>query len=593
MNSDVEEIKSRLDITDVLGTYIRLDKAGANYRALCPFHNEKSPSFMVSAEKQIWHCFGCGKGGDIFGFVMEMEGLDFRETLKILGDKAGVKLKNFNPEKEKYKDRTLEILELATKFYEKQLWDGAGKLKIMEYLRNRGIKETSIKKFRLGYAPTGWRNLLTFLTGRGYKAEEIFRTGLVVKKENKTDYYDRFRNRIIFPVADTSGRVVGFSARVAPGEDESQAKYVNTPETDVYHKSKILYGIDQAKGEIKKKDFVLLVEGNLDVVSASQAGLENVVAVSGTALTPDQLTIIKRYTNNIKMLFDMDSAGEAATKKSLKLCFAKEINVQVVELSGGKDAADMVKENPQKLLEAVETSKEAMEYFFDKVFSHYDKRNVKDKKNIGNELLGMIIYLENSIEKSHWLKKLAEELDVKETALTDALKKANLRTEVNSQEKFSEEKKFETNFLSKKEVLANSLAGLMFSYPEVWKKISQEEKRNIFSEDSLLEIIVRKGPELNFSLEKLLQNFENKEDLARINRIFFESRYKAGADGVEEIKVENPQGEADLCLEGIIKEQKKEKLEKISQDLKMAEKNQDQEAIVFLREQFNEIAKEK
>ncbi len=237
MNSDIEEIKSRLNIVDVLGTYIRLEKAGANWKALCPFHNEKSPSFMASEERQRWHCFGCGKDGDIFSFIMEMEGLDFKEALNNLAEKAGVELKKINPKLAAEKSKTLEILELAAKFYETQLWKGEGKEKIIQYLYNRGLKDEALKEFRLGYAPKGWRNLLAFLTGRGYKTEEINKTGLLVKKENaqssNNQYYDRFRDRIIFPVADLNKKVVGFSARVAPGGDESQAKYVNTPETSL------------------------------------------------------------------------------------------------------------------------------------------------------------------------------------------------------------------------------------------------------------------------------------------------------------------------------------------------------------------------
>ena len=306
MNSAVEEIKSRINVVDLVGDYIKLQKAGANFRACCPFHNEKTPSFMVSEEKQIWHCFGCGKGGDVFGFLMELEGLEFKEVLKILADKAGIQLPEYNPQKASSKNKTLEILELVTKFYEKQLWDGSGKDKILKYLHDRQLKDESIKDFRLGYAPDGWRNILKFLLDRGYKAEEIMETGLLVEKtdtdanqrmesESTNKYYDRFRDRIIFPIADPMGKIIGFSARVAPGGDESQAKYINTPETMAYHKSKVLYGIDKAKQEIKNQDFTLLVEGNTDVIAAHQAGLKNTVAVSGTALTADQLDILKRY----------------------------------------------------------------------------------------------------------------------------------------------------------------------------------------------------------------------------------------------------------------------------------------------------------
>ena len=261
MNSDLETIKNRLNIVDIVGQYLRLEKAGSNWKSRCPFHNEKTPSFMVSEEKQIFHCFGCQKGGDVFTFVMEMEGLEFREALKLLADKAGVKLQKYesNPQKEKQKNRTLEILELSTKFYEHCLSKSVGGEKVRKYLKDRGLGDETIQKFRLGYAPNGWRNILTFLTKRGYDTKEIARTGLLVEKSDSqtqnSNYYDRFRARIVFPIADTQERIVGFSARIAPGQDESQAKYVNTPETEVYHKSKILFGLDKAKTTIKQNDW--------------------------------------------------------------------------------------------------------------------------------------------------------------------------------------------------------------------------------------------------------------------------------------------------------------------------------------------------
>ena len=240
---------------------------------------------------------------------------------------------------------------------------------------------------------------MEFLTKRGYAVEEILQTGLLVSKDN-AKHYDRFRDRVIFPICDYSGKVLGYSARVAPGGDESQAKYVNSPETEVYHKSKALYGIDKAKGEIKQKDFVLLVEGNMDVIATSQAGIKNVVAVSGTALTQMQLDILKRYTKNIKMLFDMDLAGETATKKSIKLCLEKNISVQIVELPFGKDAADVAKNNPELLRKAVLQAKSAMEYLFQKSFSKHDKNNPEGKKKISEEILEMIDSLASEVERS-------------------------------------------------------------------------------------------------------------------------------------------------------------------------------------------------
>ncbi|MDQ1283939.1 MAG: primase [Patescibacteria group bacterium] len=617
MGSEIEDIKGKLNIVDVLGEYLRLDKAGSNWRALCPFHNEKSPSFMVNEERQMWKCFGCGKGGDIFSFVMEIEGLEFREALKTLAEKAGVKLQGYSPQKTKEKNRIGEILELATKFYEVQLWKGEGKEKILSYLRERGLKDETIKEFRLGYAPRGWRNALSFLLKRGYKADEIMRTGLLVQKAGAqiqnpksqntqykipdTNYYDRFRDRIMFPIADYSGRVVGYSARVAPGGDESQAKYVNTPETEMYHKSKILYGIDKARMEIKKRDWVLLVEGNMDVIAASQAGIKNVIAVSGTALTEEQINIIKRYTKNIKMFFDMDSAGQLATRKSIKLCFAAEMNVKIVELSAGKDAADIAREDPRKLLQAIRDSKGAMEYVLLKAFSRFDKSEAEGKKKIAADVLDMIASVENEVEKSYWIKKLSQDLEINETALTDALKKANLRNRTRRNESAEEiaGSSDGKNYANRKkiEILADEIIGLMLSFQSVWKRVVEKEAAALaFSKDSLLNVLVKDGQSLDFDFEKLedfLRKEGKEEDKTRAEKLYFEKKYRLDLNNsLEEVFVENPLLELEQIVKGIEIEMKREKLLKITTDLKMAEEKKDLKAVGFLRSEFKKISDE-
>jgi DNA primase len=597
MNSDVEEIKSRLSIIDVLSGYIRLEKAGANWRARCPFHNEKSPSFMVSEEKQIWHCFGCQKGGDIFGFVMEMEGLEFKEALKLLAEKAGVELRKFDAKTEAKKNRIFEILELATKFYEYQLWEGPGKIKIINYLRARGIQDGTMKDFRLGYAPKGWDNVSKFLISRGYSLDEISKTGLLVEKNKTTNqkpsttsYYDRFRERIMFPIADTNGKIVGFSARVTPGQDEAQAKYINTPETEVYHKSRVLYGIDRAKNEIKQKNCTLLVEGNLDVIAASQAGIQNVVAVSGTALTPEHLKIIKRYGNKVKMCFDMDSAGEAATKKSLKLCFAENVDTEVVELPSGKDAADLAKNNPAEMQKAVNEARPAMEYFLQKNVLKYDKKAESGKNKIAEELLEMIGNLTNEISQSHWIKKLAEVLEVKETVLTDRLKQSTIRNTIKTSA--GNEKSGETfSPKSKRETLIQALLGLMLVYAPVWEKVALTEKNNpIFAQDSLLAFMQKNGELLNFDFAKLLPALQDEAQRKRAEKIFFEKKYRFDLNNnIEEISVEDPLGELTQTLQEIKKEEKKEEMEKIERDLRAAEERGDKTAVLFLRQEATRI----
>ena len=602
--SDIDDIKSRLNIVDVLGGYIRLEKAGANWRANCPFHNEKSPSFMVSEDKQIWHCFGCQKGGDIFGFVMEIEGLEFREALNLLAEKAGVELKKINPKQAAEKNRTLEILEMATKFYQAHLLQTPAGKKIIEYLKDRGINDESIKDFRLGYAPNGWKNTMSFLVKKGFSISEIEKTGLLVEKNKQeadttnhkpqtTNYYDRFRDRIMFPIADTNDKIVGYSARVAPGGDETQAKYVNSPETEVYHKSKILYGINKAKNEIRQSGSVLLVEGNTDVIASHQAGLKNTVAVSGTALTPEHMNIIKRYATDIRMCFDMDNAGELATKKSMKLCFEKEVNVKVVQLPSGKDAAELAKNNPELLRGAVEKAKPAMEYFFERIFAKYNKENVEDKKRITQELLEMIGYLANEIEKSHWLKKLAAEIDVEETTLTDMLKRASLEGRVvgTSQDLPQESKIFAPS--GKIETLTTDLIGLMLVYSNVWKEMLEKENLSFIPKDSLLTIMIQKGGEFHFSFDELIKHVGTSLDKARAEKIYFESRYRIGLDNeLEEIVLEHPFSEAKNRLQNIKYEINKNLLDKISKDLDVAKKNIDKEAVAILMEEYTKINKE-
>jgi len=594
MGTDLEEIKNRLNIVDVIGDYLRLEKAGGNWRGLCPFHNEKSPSFMVSEEKQIWHCFGCQKGGDVFSFVMEMEGMEFREALKILAEKAGVELKTVNPKVAEKKNRALEILELATKFYEFQLWEGPGKGKILSYLHDRGLRDETIKEFRLGYAPKGWRNMLDFLTKRGYGVNEISEAGLVIRKEGnqggEQNYYDRFRSRIMFPIAEYSGRVVGYSARVAPGEDESQAKYINSPETGVYHKSKILYGIDKAKGEIKHADFILLVEGNMDVIATSQLGIKNVVAVSGTALTPEQVDILKRYTKNFRIFFDMDSAGEGATRKSIKLCLAKDVSVSVVELPTGKDAAELAKDDPSALERSIGSTKDAMEYVIERAMVKFDKGTAHGKRMIAENVIEIIESFQNGIEKSHWIKKLADELDVKEQALTEMTEKATLRGRTGaSAERFQEEGN-DAAPLEKMDVLVEDLIGFMLVSKEVWKEVTEKEMfPYLLKRDDLFSVMIKEGRKVSFDFD-VLAGTVGREMKLRAEKIYFRKKFRLSLNNVlEEIVPSDVSKDAEFLFSEISKEIKRERMADIVKDLKLAEGRNDREASMLLKKELKEL----
>ncbi|OGZ34602.1 MAG: DNA primase, partial [Candidatus Portnoybacteria bacterium RBG_13_41_18] len=337
-SSPIDEIKSRIDILELVGSYITLAKAGRNWRARCPFHNERTPSFVVSPERQIWHCFGCGAGGDIFGFVKQIEGVEFGDALRILARRAGVVLKRQDPAIQTQRKRLYEVCELAAKFYEKQIESKIGQKAFQYLIKERGLKKETIKNWRLGWAPDDWNTLSDFLRQRGFLEQEIFDSGLIIKKDPSTgsgynvrDNYDRFRSRIMFPIFDIQGQVVGFAGRIFGKEDLNVGKYINTPQTILYDKSRLLYGLNFGKLDIRQSNACVFVEGNLDVIMSQQAGIKNTVASSGTALTIAHLQIIRRYAENLIFSFDTDAAGDNATLRSIELALENDFNIKITQ----------------------------------------------------------------------------------------------------------------------------------------------------------------------------------------------------------------------------------------------------------------------
>ncbi|MDD3190272.1 MAG: DNA primase [Candidatus Pacebacteria bacterium] len=461
-DSSVDEIKSKLSIEDVVGGYLQLQRAGRNLKACCPFHNEKSPSFIVSPERQTWHCFGCGEGGDIFSFVMKIEGVEFIDSLKLLAEKAGVQLQKTEYRGVSEKGVLLEIVDLSKRFYRECLKIKGGK-KAYEYLEGRGISGEIITKFELGFAPDSWHLLSEYLIKKGFKEKDILLAGMAVKNE-KGKVYDRFRGRIMFPINNISGQTIGFSSRVMPGGDESSAKYINTPETPIYNKGRVLYGLDKSKIPIRQKDQCIMVEGNVDVIASFQAGVENVTATSGTALTEEQLRIIKRYTNNIVFSFDMDAAGVKASGRGIDMALAEGMNVSVIRVPGDKDPADCVKSDPELWRSAAEKTIKVMDFYFESVFDKYDKGDIEGKKKIAQELLTMIARISNRIEQSFYLQKLSSEIGIEENVLEEVLRETNKRQKTGG----TERKKTEASpvKVSREFKLQESLLGLVIASPE-------------------------------------------------------------------------------------------------------------------------------
>ncbi len=421
--SDVEEIKRRLHIADVIGEYVKLQKSGANFRARCPFHVEKTPSFFVSPEKEIWHCFGgCQKGGDIFRFLMEIENIEFPDALRILAKRAGVELRRFNKEETSQKSLILRINELASLFFQKALEKAKGGEKAQAYLRKRRVDEENIDRFKLGYAPSSWRSLLTFIEEKGFRRDDIIAAGLAIQNDQGR-VYDRFRARLMFPIQNPIGHIVGFTGRTLI-EDVKEAKYVNTPQTLVYDKSSELYGIYQAKRAIKAHNEILLVEGNLDVIFSSQAGIEQVVASSGTALTEKHLSLMRRYTKNLVFCFDSDLAGIDASKRAFAMALRGNFDVSALVIKEGKDPADIVsKKGKEAWTRIYEQKKHLMEFLWEKGKETYDFTSLNGKKAFSSELFHFLCAMPNSIERGHWLGIMANRLHIREEDMRDDFQK--------------------------------------------------------------------------------------------------------------------------------------------------------------------------
>jgi DNA primase len=428
MFSPVDQIKERLNIVDVVSMYIPLTPAGKNYKGKSPFKQERTPSFYVSPDKGLYHCFSTGKGGDMFTFVQEMEGLDFKGSLKVLADKAGVSLKNFNPKEKEEKDRLYEIMEEATKIFEDFLSKSP---EVLEYVRGRGIQDATIKDFRIGYAPDGWRSLYDKLREK-WKDEDLSLVGLVKKTEKGV--YDTFRDRIMFPINDSSGRVIAFSGRIFK-DDGKSGKYVNSPDTPLFNKSDVLFGIDKAKNYIRKYNFTTIVEGQFDVISLHQAGFRNTVAVSGTALADsligkdkqvNNLGVIKRLSNNLVLAFDSDTAGVNAAKRSAHIGMSLGMDVKVVDITEGKDPADFLKDfGKDAWSKILKEAEHVIIFYVNKI-----KQTSKDEREVGRrikeDVLPLLSELPSDIEKSFFIKKISEITNISESYIISDLKKVNL-----------------------------------------------------------------------------------------------------------------------------------------------------------------------
>jgi DNA primase len=568
----IEEIKNRLNVLDIVGSYVKLTKTGVNYRGICPFHKEKGPSFFVSPTRQMWKCFGCGVGGDIFEFIKRIEGIEFGDALKILATKAGIELKKENPQLKSERQRLYEICDLACSFFEKQLGNSSWGKEAKAYLIKRGIKEETIKKWRLGYSPDTWQGLSDFLVSRGYKRDEIVKAGLAVQSEKGNNPYDRFRGRIIFPIFDINSQVIGFGARVfkESGTKET-AKYINTPQTLLYDKSNLLYGLNHAKLAIRKSGQCVLTEGYTDAIMCHQAGFENTVAVSGTALTSRHLDILKRYCDNLLLSFDMDLAGDTATKRGINLAESRGFNIKVIDTySGAKDPAEIILGNSEDWKTSVDNARTIMNYYFDSAFLKFDKNTPEGKKEIAKIILPAIKRMPNKIEQAHWVSNLSDKLSVSQTAVLDELKNVkidNAHLVETSAEAVSQPSLQKATAGERRKLLEDKVISLIMKSPEVLR-ILEEEHNNLFSERTK-----------NF-IDNIKNNKIPEEDKDFLNTLSMKTEIDSEEDSEEEIQ---------LCLLQLKDIDIRERRHKISQEIKKAELAGDNQKVNDLIGEFKLI----
>ncbi len=492
MRGDVDTIKERIDIAELISGYIKLQKAGQSFKANCPFHKEKTPSFFVSPARQSFYCFGCGAKGDIFTFLEQMDGLDFRGALKVLAEKAGVEIEyRGNDESRAEKDKILAALEEAAKFFEKNLKE---KKEASDYLISRGVAKETISAWRLGYAPNEWRALYNHLQNSGYAEDIIIKAGLAkISEENPANGpYDVFRNRVIFPLADINRHVIAFSGRAL--EKDGVPKYLNSPTTIVFSKSQALYGLDRAKDSIRKKDYTILVEGPLDLILSHQAGIDNAVASSGTAFTREHLERLKKLSNRIILAFDGDNAGEKAAERATEQALAMGLEVKIAESPKNSDPADTIKKNPNDWKEILKNSLPAIEFFFNKL-EKLEKNQRKLGKLIERKILPMIKLIGSAMEQSHFVSMIAKRTGIKEDLIWTDLKKVAVPEILSGSNMPKEpELKKETPRVSKREQVEERLAEVrvwLKELPETDSEILALRKEEAELVNSLLELDLR------------------------------------------------------------------------------------------------------
>jgi len=574
MEDIIEKIKERIDIVDLISDYVPLKRVGSNYRALCPFHPEKTPSFFVSPSLQIFKCFGCGKGGDIFKFIMEIERVSFREALEILAKRAGVELEKEPPQKREERQKILDIYDITCAYFQKQLFQSQKGKEVLNYLKKRGLRKETIYKWKIGFAPRVKDFLYKFLISRGFQREDLKKTGIIKEKGGRV--FDFFFLRIIFPIFDLHGNVVAFAGRVLPGIEEEGGKYINSPNHLLYNKSKILYGLNFAKEEIKSKKEAILVEGYFDVLLSWQEGTKNVVAPCGTSFGDSHMRLLKRFTQNLIFSFDMDDAGIKAAKRSTILAQKEGFKVKVLPLPSGKDPADVIKGSKNEWEKALSERKEGVLFFYELSLKKWDKKAFSGKREILNFFLPILSSIKDKIEIQEWIQKISFDLKIKEEILWEEVNefKKEIEKEKKVFERYDEKKEIFAKAFSQKDLIEERLLCIVAFEKDLREKFK----------DSLLKLISH--PERKKIIISILEKGKIPEEFsqkAKEMKFQYEIEKENGIDFEKEVP---------FLLERLKKIYIKGKLEKFQEELKEAEAKKDFSQVKKILSQIENAKKE-
>ncbi|HSX41061.1 MAG TPA: DNA primase [Candidatus Saccharimonadales bacterium] len=581
--NEVEEVKERLDIAEVINAYVPLKQAGRNLKSPCPFHQEKSASFMVSPEKGIWHCFGCGEGGDVLSFVMKYEGIGFPEALEKLARQAGVELKPRSASAAKDKkegERLAAAVALAVKYFQASLVKNPAALKYATVTRK--LSKQTIKDFQIGYAPDDWNALSHFLVKKDFTAAELKKAGLVGQREGRSTVYDLYRGRLMFTICDVNGRPVGFTGRVL--DPEQVPKYLNTPQTPLYDKSRVIFGLHLAKPAIREHDEVVLVEGNMDVVASHQAGVKQVVAASGTALTIDQLKILGRLTKNIKICFDADAAGLKATERAIELSQNLGITLSMVRLGGAKDPDELIQQDVGKWRQAITDSQYAIDYLFDQLATEYDITTATGKRQYSDRLAANLRRLGDPVERDHYVKLLAEKLGISEAAINEKIEQAPKDVPTKSQPRVEVAPPPKTRVIPpkpSKKLLEESVLAVNLAYPEVRLSLEDLTPAHFGEPDNqmILETLQR-DPQM--TLAQLAGALPNHADYVKILALRGEEEYGSFAPADRSL-------EAFELVRRLQTSSNKDTKSKLSHKLKEAEASGDHDLVRRLLAQYQAL----